>query len=140
MNSHHAIGMFDANTLENRIMSLMKIPAVRQPRKKDHIARVGNLSVEPEWNCSGRLDDKCEEQANAGAQQAKLDGVHQPMNIPLQKTVADQTPQTYHVGGDVSGPKLVYAHDPLYPQGEKRQGVVVLASSSTPRACRGRFT
>jgi TonB family protein len=133
-NSHHAIGMFDANTLEDRIMSLMTFqPSVSRARKM--ILLTSGISL---LSLSGitavALTANVEEPANAGQQQATVDGASRPVAAPMQtppqnsaENSAALPPQTYHVGGAVSPPKLTYAPDPEFPRGQKKGGIVVIA-------------
>jgi TonB family protein len=137
-NSHHAIGMFDANTLEDRIMSLITSqPSVSRARKM--ILLTSGISL---LSLSGitavALTANVEELANGGQQQATVDGASQSVAAPIQnppqnssgsrsENAAALPPQTYHVGGPVSPPKLTYAPDPEFPRGQKKGGVVVIA-------------
>jgi TonB family protein len=130
---HHAIGMFDASTLENRIMSLMTSqPSVSRGRKMVLLAS-GILLLSLSGVAAVALTANVEELANAGPQQAAVERAQQPIGTPIQsgsQNPPDSTPAappTYHVGGPVSAPELFYAPDPKYPKGETKEGVVVIA-------------
>ncbi len=118
-NSHQAIGMFDANTLENRIMSLMASQPSISRRKKAILAASGIFLLGLSGITAVALTANVEEQANS---------MSAPTSQNHSERGAAPLAQTYHVGAGVSAPKLVYAPDPEYPKREKRQGVVVVTA------------
>lgn len=135
----HAIGMFDASTLENRIGNLMSPqPSVSRGRRIVLLA-LGILLLSVSGIAAVALTANVEELANVGKQvnlspqQALMGGAEQHTATPIQSpsqnspnTATNQPPKIYHVGNGVSAPKLVFAPDPEYPQSEKKQGVVVV--------------
>lgn len=137
-NPHHAIGMFDANTLEDRIMSLMTSQPSVSRATKMILLTSGIFLLSLSGIAAVALTTNVEELANAGQQQATVDGASQPVRTQVQnpsqsssgspaENAVDPQPQTYHVGGAVSAPKLTYAPDPEFPRGQKKGGVVVVA-------------
>ena len=132
-NPHHAIGMFDANTLENRIMSLMTSqPSVSRGRKMVLLAS-GIFLLSLSGLVAVALTANVEELANAAPQQAAVEEAQNPIGTPIQsgsQNPPDNTPApppAYHVGGPVSAPELIYAPDPKYPKEETKDGVVIVA-------------
>ncbi len=121
-NSAHAIGMFDANTLENRIMSLMASQPSISRRKRAILAASGIFLLGLSGIAAVALTANVEEQAKSVG--APIQNASQNFSQRVAATPA----QIYHVGGAVLPPKLVYAPDPEYPKGEKRQGVVVISA------------
>ena len=62
-------------------------------------------------------------QTNTQPQPRRVDGSEQPIGVKLQKI--------YHVGADVSAPKLIYAPDPEYTEKARKskyQGVCVIST------------
>ncbi len=132
LNPHHAIGMFDANTLENRIMSLMiSQPSVSRGRKMVLLAS-GILLLSLSGLAAVALTANVEELASPPHNKRRSRELsipsarlfragHRTRRITLRRR------HTYHVGGPVSAPKLIYAPDPKYPKEETKKGVVIVA-------------
>ena len=120
-NSHHAIGMFDANTLEKRIMSLMASQPSISRRKRAILATAGICLLSLSGITAVALRANVEEQANS------MSASIQDASQNFSESVAAPPAQTYHIGGGVSAPKVVYAPAAEYPKGEKRQGIVVVS-------------
>jgi TonB family protein len=62
-------------------------------------------------------------QTNSQSQPRTVDGAEQPIGIAVQKI--------YHVGGDVSAPKLIFAPDPEFTEKARRskyQGICVIST------------
>ncbi len=92
----------------------------------------GILSLSLSGVAAVALTANVEELANTGPQQAAVERAQQPIGTPIQSGSQNPpdntpTPPTYHVGGPVSAPALIYAPDPKYPKGETKKGVVVIA-------------
>ncbi len=71
-------------------------------------------------------------QASVDRLPAKVDGTQQPIDAPFPGSFNNfALPQIYHVGGDVSAPKLVFAPDPQFTEKARRakyQGVCVIST------------
>jgi TonB family protein len=70
--------------------------------------------------------------ANVGSQASTLDGAQQPISAAVQSSSRNfaALSQTYHVGGDVSAPKLIFAPDPEFTEKARKakyQGVCVIS-------------
>jgi TonB family protein len=103
--ANQAIGVFDGNTLEERIMRLtMDMPSVSRARKIV---------------------------MSAIAVSALLGGAWTAMAVPLDVTPQTATPEkVYKVGGDVSAPVLIYSVDAEFSKkakDAKYQGVSVVS-------------
>lgn len=117
LNTYPAIGLFDAGSLENRVMYLVRPRSSLRQRSKLALLASTILFLGFTAAAAFALTAHVEEFAASAA--------------ALQPGSATSTPQAsankvYHPGGDVSNPVLTYAPDPVFPHGGKEQGVVIV--------------
>ncbi len=107
----HAVGIFDANILEKRVMNL-KTKRIALGWGKKAAMTVAAMTI-------------------AGS--CAVSAVALTVEVDLSKASAAAHPvagQIYKVGGDVSAPQLIYSVDPSFPSAKEQpsqfQGIVVL--------------
>jgi TonB family protein len=102
--SVHAIGMFDANVLEKRIMQMKATKQTMHGAARWALTVSGALLLSTAAATGGFLNTSIQAQAQSDAAQ-------------------DQG-KVYPLGKDITSPVLTYAPDPEFPKGDKSKGGV----------------
>lgn len=125
-NPHPAIGLFDAGTLENRLMNLTASRSALSPRSKFVLVASAVLLFGLTGAAAYALSTNVVELQG-------VDPTHNPVAASSASGSLESTPRhVYQPGGDVSNPVLTYAPDPNFPRGETKQGVVVVGCIVEP--------